>query len=249
MSKISFDDVKKDIESSGWHLLSTTYSNLKADLEVQCPEKHICHVSYQKWRNGHFKCPICKNNPLFEVSENVPKKKGYRVLAFDQASGTSGWSVYDNQELISYGHHTCDGAHNTIKIAKTKYWAASMIEKWKPDFVVLEDIQLQSYKKSNSEKVEAVVVFKKLAHLQGVLKNYIYEIGLPYSVVPAATWKNFSSIKGSTRTDQKRNAQLKVKSLYDISVSQDEADAILIGRWAAHTQQNNLIIDFGGENP
>jgi hypothetical protein len=27
---------------------------------------------------------------------------------------------------------------------------------------------------------DAVLTFKKLAHLQGVLKNYCYELGLPY---------------------------------------------------------------------
>lgn len=57
---------------------------------------------------------------------------------------------------------------------------------------------------------------------------------IPFLVVPAATWRNHSEIKGKTRTDRKRNAQLKVKRFYDVSITQDEADAILIGRYAAH---------------
>jgi hypothetical protein len=52
----------------------------------------------------------------------------------------------------------------------------------------------------------AVTTYKKLAHLQGVLKNYCYENGVPYLIVPPATWRNFSNIKGKNRTDRKRSA-------------------------------------------
>jgi hypothetical protein len=46
------------------------------------------------------------------------------------------------------------------------------------------------------------------------------------------------------RTDKKKNAQLKVKKLYDISVTQDEADAILIGAWAVYDHNQSKIIMF-----
>lgn len=115
-----------------------------------------------------------------------------------------------------------------------------MVKKYKPDEVVLEDIQLQKF--GNGD--EAVLVFKKLAHLQGVLENYFYESGYPYNIVPPATWRAFSKIKGKTRTEKKRSAQLKVKELYDISVTQDEADAILIGQWAVDNYKKNEMIVF-----
>lgn len=237
MSKITYEDVKKDVESKGWQLLSTEYINLKTNLELQCPENHLCYVPYSKWRGGNYKCPICKSNPLLQVDDSIPKKTGFRVLAFDQASGISGWAVYDDDKLINYGNHTSEGSHSTIKIANTKYWVASLIQNWNPDLVVFEDIQLQTYKKSETERGEAVTIFKKLAHLQGVLKNYVYENGIPYKICPPATWRNFSLVKGVSRTDRKRSAQLRVKALYDISVDQDSADAILIGRWGAHNHR------------
>jgi hypothetical protein len=37
------------------------------------------------------------------MNDSAPKSKGFRILAFDQASGISGWSVYDDDELIKYG--------------------------------------------------------------------------------------------------------------------------------------------------
>lgn len=242
MSKITIDDVRQVVEKAGWHLLSTDYVNLKTDLKLQCPEGHDCFISFEKFRRG-AECPICKSNVYFHPEEVAPKKNGHRILAFDQASITSGWAAIDNDTLISYGHHTSQGTHSTERIAKTRYWVAAMIDKWKPDEIVIEDIQLQKFKYNGNEG-DAVIVFKKLAHLQGALKNYFYEIKIPYKVVPPATWRNYSHVKGRERADQKRSAQLLVKKFYDVSVSQDEADAILIARWAAHDHRNSEIIEF-----
>ena len=119
-----------------------------------------------------------------------------------------------------------------------------MIEKWKPDCIALEDIQLQKFNNMSGEITEAVVTYKKLAHLQGVLKNYIYEKGIPYIIVPPATWRAFSNVKGKSRTDKKKSAQLIVKSKYDVSLTQDEADAVLITAYAAHQRVANQIIEF-----
>lgn len=89
-----------------------------------------------------------------------------------------------------------------------------------------------------------VTTYKKLAHLQGVLANYFYEKGIKFRVAAPATWRTHSDVKGRFRNDKKKNAQLKVKKFYDISVSEDEADAILIGRWATYTYSANKIIEF-----
>lgn len=114
-----------------------------------------------------------------------------------------------------------------------------MIEQWKPNLVVFEDIQLQK-----GEFGDNVLVFKKLAHLQGVLKNYCYENGIPYKIVAPATWREHSDVKGKQRTDKKRSAQLKVEHFYNVKASQDESDAILIARWAAAQNTQNDIIKF-----
>lgn len=239
-NKLKFEDIKKDIESQGWKLNQDEYVNLKTDLQVICPEGHDCFVSYEKWRRGSFECPICKQNQYYKSDNIAVKKNGYRILAFDQASITSGWAVFDGDALVKYGKWSSEGTHSTERIAKTKYWVASMIQKWNPDEVVFEDIQLQKFGEGN----EAVLTFKKLAHLQGVLKNYCYENQILYSIVPSATWRAHVEIKGKTRQDKKKSAQLKVKRFYDISVTQDEADAILIGQWAVGEHKATEIIEF-----
>lgn len=239
-NKLKFEDIKKDIESQGWKLNQDDYVNLKTDLQVICPEGHDCFVSYEKWRRGSFECPICKQNQYYKSDNIAVKKSGYRILAFDQASITSGWAVFDEEVLVKYGKWSSEGTHSTERIAKTKYWVASMIQKWNPDEVVFEDIQLQKFGEGN----EAVLTFKKLAHLQGVLKNYCYENQILYSIVPSATWRAHVEIKGKTRQDKKKSAQLKVKRFYDISVTQDEADAILLGRYGAYAHKSTEIIEF-----
>lgn len=243
MSRLKFEDIKMEVEKSGWKLLSTTYSNLKTDMTFQCPNGHSNYYSMEKWRKSHS-CPICENNPLANVNIKPVKKKGYRILALDQASITSGWAIFDNKNLISYGKWISDGKHSTERIGQTKYWVASMIAKWHPDLITLEDIQLQKFKDAEGNDEAAVVTFKKLAHLQGVLKNYFFESGIPYNVVSPSTWRTYSDIKGKQRTDKKRNAQLKIKKIYDIQVTQDEADAILIGRWSVHNHEQTEMISF-----
>lgn len=243
-SKIKYEEVKQDIEKQGWTLKSSSYVNLKTDLEVECPEGHTTFFSYEKWRRGKVECPICKQNNYYKPNEYAKKKKGFRILAFDQATNTSGWAVFDGEELISYGSHTSIGSRDTEKIAQTKYWVASMIEKWQPDLVVIEDIQLQTYKTNDEQTLAAVKTFKILAHLQGVLKNYFFEKEIDFRVVPPATWRMHSKVKGNHRTDQKKSAQLIVKKFYDITVSQDEADAILIGKWGVFNNKVNELIEF-----
>lgn len=238
MARLKYEDIQKEIQLEGWILQSKEYVNLKTDLELICPNGHLNVFSLEQWRR-HKSCPICENNKYANVDTKPVKKNGYRILAFDQASITSGWSVFDDKELIKYGKWTSDGTHSTERISLTKGWFASMIQKWKPDEVVLEDIQLQKFGEQ-----EAVVTYKKLAHLQGVLKNYCYESGVPYRVVSPSTWRTYSDIKGKKRQDKKKNAQLKVKKLYDIQVTQDEADAVLIGAWAANDHDRNKIIKF-----
>ena len=89
MGRLKYDDIKKEVEECGWQLLSTTYTNLKTDMTFKCPNGHSNYYSLEKWRHGHV-CSICENNPLANVNTKPVKKKGYRILALDQASITSG---------------------------------------------------------------------------------------------------------------------------------------------------------------
>lgn len=204
----------------------------------KCPNDHENYYTMEFWRR-HKECPVCKSNKYFQLNDNAPKSKGFRILAFDQASITSGWAVFDDGDLTKFGSWTSNGNNSTDRIAKTKQWVASMIQIWKPDLIILEDIQLQKF-----DGGEQVLTYKKLAHLQGVLENYCYENGFIFKVVPPATWRAANDVKGKTRSDKKKSAQIIVKGLYDVNATQDEADAILIAKWAVQDRQNHQMITF-----
>jgi hypothetical protein len=48
--------------------------------------------------------------------------------------------LYENGNLLKYGKWTSTGTNSIDKIAQTKCWVVSMVKKYKPDEVVLEDI-------------------------------------------------------------------------------------------------------------
>lgn len=58
-SKIKYEEVKESIEAKGWTLISDTYVNLKTDLELNCPNGHEVHTTYEDWRKGNCECAIC----------------------------------------------------------------------------------------------------------------------------------------------------------------------------------------------
>ena len=74
--------------------------------------------------------------------------------------------------------------------------------------------------------------------------DYLYENGIPFKVVPVATWRNFSNIKGKSRTERKKSAQMKVEEFYGVKATQDESDSILIGKWAVNDNKSNEMIEF-----
>ena len=104
MSKIKYEDVKDSVAFHGWSLLSTEYKNLNTEMEFACPEGHIVYTSWKKLREN-FNCPsCCEAEKIYGSTEIKPKSKGVsRTLALDQATNISGWSIFDNKELIAYG--------------------------------------------------------------------------------------------------------------------------------------------------
>jgi hypothetical protein len=106
-----------------------------------------------------------------------------------------------------------------------------MISNWDPDCVAIEGIQYQD--ESSGQKV-SVTVFQGLARLQGVLMDACFSLKIDCLVCPTNTWRNHCGVKGRYRADKKRSMQLIAKKEYDITVTDDESDAIGIGKYAAN---------------
>ena len=139
------------------------------------------------------------------------------ILALDQSYRCTGWCVFDRQskELIDYGKHS----GNTLLGCKDQL--VELINEWEPEVVLLESVQQQ----------RNVNTFKLLSELLGVLKVCVLERGIEFEEVHVMKWRAKNEIYAKDRADAKRQAQAKVQELYGVKPTQDEAEAILIGRY------------------
>lgn len=243
MAKILLENIQEEANKINWKVISTKYINLKTEMEFRCPLNHVVITTYEKWRRQPI-CPICQktanDNPIISAIYSKGKND-YRVLALDQSSYITGWSIYENNKLIKYGTYAVNYESEANRINCVKEWLINMINAWQIDYVWLEDIQLQDHKNGEeySEKI-GVTTYKVLAHLQGVLINALYANGIPYNIVHTATWRKFCNIKGKARPDKKKNAQLQVLDWYGLNVDIDAAEAICIGRYGTNYSAKSM---------
>ena len=240
MARITIDSINEELAPYNWKCISTEYKNLDTELQFNCEEGHLVCAPWKKVRKLQ-ECPVCKQNAHKTNKPLVvePKKKGQkRVLALDQATHVTGWSIYDGQALIRYGTFSTNQKDEIARISTIKNWLISMIENWKPDFVAIEGIQFQD--ESSGNKM-GVTVFQGLARLQGVLMETCYTQKIDYTICPTNTWRNHCGVKGRYRVDKKRSMQLIAKKWYDISLSDDEADAVGIGKYAADLNKIEVV--------
>lgn len=229
--KITIDSIKEAIEPQNWQLLSTEYQNLDEELIFLCDEGHKVMSSWRKMRTKLI-CPICADNEYKKQNTKVvPKKKeSHRILALDQATKVSGFAIFDDDKLIRYGKYSSNSKDDRIvRINEITNWAQQLVLSWEPDEVIIEDIQLQQ---DGSDYHMNVQVFKTLAQLQGAIINMCYQQKVPISIVLSSVWRSALEVTGRTRADKKKSAQLKIKAIYDVSVTNDEADAICLGHYA-----------------
>lgn len=239
MARITLETIKEELASTGWKCTSTEYKNLESELRFECEEGHEVYAPWKKIRTKR-ECPICKQNKFKKLVESVkPKPRGAkRILALDQATHTTGWSIFDGDQLVRYGTFNTEIKDETARINTIKNWMISMITNWDPDCVAIEGIQFQE--ESSGQKM-SVTIFQGLARLQGVLMDTCHTLKVKFVVCPTNTWRSHCGVKGRYRTDKKRSMQLIAKKEYDITLTDDEADAIGIGKYAASLNKIEVV--------
>ncbi len=236
MAKLSKEQIQTEVEAKGYKLLSAEgYSNMNSIIVVQCDHGHTIEVSMADFRRASFECPCC-NSGKVENPVKVPEKTGYRVIAFDQATEKFGLSIWDDGKLVFFNLYTFTGALN-VRLAKIKKLLEEVIiPEWKPDFIVCEDIQYQ---------YGAVLTYKVLAMLLGIIEVTCTEKGIPYEVVSPNVWRKYVGTCGKTRQEEKLLSVATVRQKYQINVSDDVAEAILIGSYGAKVHKRQLELAFG----
>ena len=151
-----------------------------------------------------------------------------------RSTHNTGWAIFDGDQLIKYGIFETSTEKEIERFHQVKEWLISMIENWKPDIVGIEGIQYQ--------KNFGVTTFQTLARLQGILMELCFEMKIPFEICPTNTWRSHCGVKGQSRSDKKASMQRLIKDWFDISLSDDAADAIGIGKYVAETHKKRTEI-------
>lgn len=149
---------------------------------------------------------------------------GTKILNLDQATKTTGYSIFINNNLDTYGLlKVNEKEKNPIeRMKEMNDKIVALIDGVNPDYVVFENVQFQNN----------YGTFQQLSQLQGVIMAYLFKIDVGFTIIEPSAWKAFCGIKGRKREEQKANAIKFVKNKFNIDVSEDEADAISIGVWS-----------------
>ena len=157
-----------------------------------------------------------------------------KFLALDQALGTSGWAVFDDNILV---------AADTFSISKTAPMDRRLLEIYKNltdlyheyefEKIYFEDIQLQA---GNA------LTYKHLAYAQATIILWCGHMDMGWSMSAPSHWRKvLGGGFGRKRAEQKRYAIQLVQKWYNIEVSSDIADAICIGRAAIQESREKKV--------
>ena len=102
------------------------------------------------------------------------------LLALDQASQTTGYAIFKDGKLLTYGKFSFDDdiAERLVKIRKK---VLALIEEYDINEVAFEDIQMQGNVANN------VQTFKVLSEVYGVILETLEEIKVKYYIVSSNT--------------------------------------------------------------
>lgn len=226
MARLSEKDIVKLLQEKDLEVVDISgYKNVKSEIEVKCKNGHIMITSLEQIKKPTFHCPNCAGNLTNNIHDSLPDKgDAYRVIALDQASQKIGISVYDNGKLVYYNLVNVHGDLD-VRLKKIyKFLNEMVIPFWEPDFLVFEDIQLQN---------DNVQTYKVLSMVLGVCVMAANLNDIPHEEILNKVWQTKFNISGSNRALQKQNVIDTVYKYYKINVTDDVADAILLGNYAA----------------
>ena len=151
-----------------------------------------------------------------------------KVLAMDNATVVCGYSIYDGGNLVASGVLTANARkHIDERLLTLRSGILGLIDAYEIEHIVFEDTMLTQKGHNNLQ------TFKKLCWLQGMIAAICFERNIGYSVYLPSEWRSkIGFLKGHSqkREDQKRLAIEYVKENYRKEVTDDEAEAICIGR-------------------
>ena len=144
-----------------------------------------------------------------------------KVLAMDQATRKSGFCYFENGQyiesgIIDLGDSKLDTDKRSFEMAK-ELW--KVIKKYKPQHLILEDVQQQSNPKT-------MIV---LARLSGMIIGYAEAHNVQVHILLPSQWRKalgYSQGAKVKRQELKQQSIDYVKEQFGIDLQEDEAEAV-----------------------
>lgn len=224
---ISKEQRTREIEEKGFTIVDdSNFKTLESPITIKCKHGHLIQTTLKAVRHISFECPKCNHDIKVDLKAVPTKKDGvYRTIAFDQATENFGLSVFDNETLVYYGLYKFSGTVDSRLVSITRFIRDVVLKEWSPDYVCFEDIQYE----------HNIMTFKILAQLIGIITVLCKEQDIKYEIVSPNCWRKYAGTCGKTRREEKLLSVAKVREGYNINVTDDIAEAILIGRYAVKT--------------
>lgn len=168
-----------------------------------------------------------------------------KILGIDASTTSTGWAIFDDSKLVDYGCIKPKGEDWRERLIRQEEVLASIVEKYRPDIVSMEDVPLSS----NSNKILVI-----LGAVQGFFYGIFAHYKIPVEFVIPSKWRSplglFSGDrKGTTRKEMKRKSVEKANELFGLNLKwvsmnsskndDDISDAILIGYYEVWKLRND----------
>lgn len=151
------------------------------------------------------------------------------ILALDVSTTSTGYALYVGDKLTKFGFIKPTGKDWLVRVRKMADKVAELDEEYSIDTVVIEDTFF----------LKNIKTVKKLCLAQGILLGQLPKANL-IQVFPNTWKKHFGLGKGkATRDEQKQTSISVAETMFLIGhgINDDEADAILLGRYVLETME------------
>lgn len=162
-----------------------------------------------------------------------------KILALDLSSKSSGFAIFEDKKLIKSGCITASSTDVIKRIQKMTDSINTILDEYTVDEVIMEEVLPSTGHNSNTN------VWKALTWLQASVNFLIHDKcpKVKRTFILPNSWRAKCGIhtgRGVTRQTLKSADIQFVKDNYNLSVGDDEADAICIG----HAHVNELEEGF-----
>lgn len=145
----------------------------------------------------------------------------FKLLALDSSTKHTGFAIFEHGKLLKQGVFDEDNPDLVKRMRKMISRIYSLIRIEKPNIIVFEDVRILK----NAHTTVA------LAEILGAVIGKCVDLNIQYESLSPASWRSKHGIQkaGAKREELKKLSVNKVKELYNSDVTDDEADAVLLG--------------------